>query len=123
MARLKTLKPRISTLAPRIGRASGDEQARLRERDQTVDWRSWYGLQRWKDLRQEVWVRDGFVCQKTGVLCLGKYPAPDSPVADHKVRHGGNPDLFWDVDNIETVSKAYHDSQKQAVERRLGREW
>ncbi|KPF47079.1 HNH endonuclease [Rhizobium sp. AAP43] len=119
MGKLKTMAPRIGRLAPRIGRAPGDEKARLRERDQTVDWRSWYGTERWKKLRRQVWVRDKFICQKTGKLCIGRYPAGNSPVADHKIPHRGDERLFWDPDNIETVSKAYHDGEKQRQERAL----
>ena len=118
MGRLKSLPPRIGALPPRIGVAAGDEQARLRQRDQSVAWRAWYSTARWQKMRRAVWVRDGLVCQKTGVLCIGKYPAPNSPVADHKRQHHGDPDLFWDMNNFETVSKAYHDSTKQAQERR-----
>ncbi|MEQ1403849.1 HNH endonuclease [Neorhizobium sp. Rsf11] len=118
MGRLKTLKPKLATLAPRLGRAPGDEQARLRERDQTVGWRSWYKTQRWQKLRQEILARDHYTCQRTGVLCIGKYPAGNSPVVDHKTPHRGDERLFWDPGNLHCVSKAYHDSEKQKEERR-----
>jgi len=121
VGRLKTLKPKLSTLAPRLGRAPGDEQARLRERDQNVEWRGWYKTARWQKLKIRVHVRDNYICQKTGVLLIGKHPAPNSPVADHKIPHRGDPVLFWDEDNIETVSKAYHDSEKQKEERAQAR--
>lgn len=62
-------------------------------------------------------MRDNYTCQRTGVLCVGKHPAPDSPVANHRVPHRGDPVLFWDPDNIETVSKEVHDSLIQAEER------
>jgi 5-methylcytosine-specific restriction endonuclease McrA len=116
-SRLTTLKPKLSTLAPRIGRLPNDEKARLRERDQNVAWRDWYGTARWKKLRKAVWVRDLFVCQKTGVICTGTYPAANSPTADHIVPHRGDPELFWDMNNLQTVSKGYHDSEKQRQER------
>lgn len=61
-------------------------------------------------------LRDGYVCQRTGVLCDGTYPADNSAVADHKTPHRGNATLFWDPDNIHTVSKAYHDAEKQKQE-------
>ncbi|MDR6757826.1 5-methylcytosine-specific restriction endonuclease McrA [Mycoplana sp. BE70] len=117
MARLSTLRPRLSTLAPRIGRAAGDEQARLRERDQTVAWRSWYKTSRWQKLRQKILLRDNYTCQQTGVMCVGKHPADNSPVIDHKIPHRGDERLFWDEDNLQVVSKAYHDSEKQKQER------
>lgn len=117
MGRLSTLKPRIGTLAPRIGRAPGDEQARLRERDQSVSWRKWYKTERWRKLRHVILLRDNYTCQRTGVLCIGRYPAENSAVIDHKKAHRGDERLFWDQENLHVVSKAYHDSEKQKQER------
>ncbi len=79
-------------------------------------WRAWYKLARWQRLRLKVFIRDGYVCQRSGVLCIGKHPAEDSPVANHKTPHRGSEALFWDEDNIETVSKAVHDSEVQQEE-------
>lgn len=121
MARLTTLKPKLSTLPPRLGRQPGDEQARLRERDQQVGWRSWYKTARWQKLRQQILIRDNYTCQETGVLCIGKHPAPDSPVVDHKIPHRGDERLFWDPNNLHCVSKSYHDSEKQKEERAQAR--
>ncbi len=117
MGRLKTLQPRIGTLPPRIGRAPGDEKARLRERDQNVSWRSWYKTARWEKLRREILRRDKYTCQQTKVLCIGKYPAPNSAVVDHIRPHRGDEQLFFDPANLQCVSKAYHDSEKQKQER------
>lgn len=122
MARLTTLKPRLTALAPRLGAAPSAsrqeaEAVRLRERDKAQPWRKWYYTARWQKLRAAVWLRDAYTCQMTGVICIGKYPAPNSPVADHKVQHHGDPDLFWDLNNIQTVSKSFHDSEKQRGER------
>lgn len=108
-------------LPSRLGRAPGDEKARDRERRDTQEWRSWYKSKRWQDLRQEILKRDRFVCQQTGILCVAKAPAPNSPVIDHKRPHRGDPDLFWDPDNLQCVSKAYHDSEKQKEERAQAR--
>ena len=121
MGRLSTIKPRIGTLAPRIGRAPGDEQARLRERDQTVTWRSWYKTARWQKLRQKILLRDNYTCQQTGVLCIGKHPADTSPVIDHKIPHRGDERLFWDESNLQVVSKKFHDGEKQRQERAQAR--
>lgn len=85
-------------------------------------WRAWYGTDRWRRLRLEVFVRDHFTCQRTGAVLVGKYPAPNSPVANHKVPHKGNPELFWDPSNIETVSKEVHDGLIQSEERALQRQ-
>ena len=117
MGRLKTIPSRLTALGPRIGRMPGDEAARLRERDQTVSWRAWYKTERWRRLRHEILLRDTYRCQHTGVLCIGKYPADNSPVVDHIRPHRGDEALFWDASNLQTVSKAYHDSVKQKQER------
>ncbi|MEP3779076.1 MAG: hypothetical protein ABJM82_18830, partial [Shimia thalassica] len=91
---------------------------RSRQRDAVQTWRAWYKTSRWQKLRLSVFKRDGYICQKTGVALIGKHPEPNSPVADHKKPHRGDPELFWNPENIEAVSKAYHDKQKQSAEKR-----
>ena len=121
MAKLKALPGRLATLQPRIGFAPGDEKAADKSRTVMAPWRAWYKTERWRRLRHEVFVRDLYKCQRTGVLCIGKHPAPNSPVANHKVPHKGNPDLFWDINNLEPVSKEVHDGLIQSEERALPR--
>ncbi|WP_299734677.1 HNH endonuclease [uncultured Roseobacter sp.] len=87
-----------------------------RTRDADVNWRRWYKTSEWQKLRLRVLKRDGYICQATGVALVGKYPAPNSPVADHKVPHRGDRKLFFDENNVQAVSKAYHDSEKQRLE-------
>lgn len=94
--------------------ARPDHHRRL---DAGQPWRAWYKTARWQELKDRVHKRDRFICQRTGVLCLGKHPAPDSPVANHKVRHEGDPVLFWDETNVETVTKAVHDGLIQSEEK------
>lgn len=101
----------------RLGYASGDEAARHRQRDATQPWRAWYKTARWQRLRERVLIRDRYTCQKTGVLLVGRHPAPNSPVVDHIIPHRGDERLFWDENNLHAVSKAYHDSTKQSEER------
>lgn len=118
MAKLSGLSSSVGRLKPRIGHVTRQEAEveRLTVRDRTVKWRGWYKTKRWYDLRDRVFVRDGYVCQKTGELLIGKSPAPNSPVAHHKIAHRGDPKLFWDESNVETVSKAWHDGPGQAEE-------
>lgn len=116
MAKLGTLKPRLSGLPPRLGAADRDGKGRDQHRSATKPWRAWYKTARWEKLRQQAFVRDLYTCQRSGVLCIGKHPAPNSPVANHKRRHNGDPALFWDINNIETVSKEVHDTIVQAEE-------
>ncbi len=119
MGKLKALPPLLTSLSPRFGPADRfqQEQARHQRRYDEQPWRKWYGTADWSRLRNEVFQRDRWKCQQTGVLCVAKHPAPRSPVAHHKIPHKGNPILFWDIDNIETVSKEWHDGEGQALER------
>ncbi|MET3925950.1 HNH endonuclease [Devosia sp. 2618] len=113
MAKLTTLKPRLSKLAPRLSTARAIRDTRYSPDAQV---RSWYKSARWQALRLEVLARDLYTCQQTGVLLIGKHPAPNSPVVDHVVPHKGSEQLFWDVSNLQAVSKAYHDSDKRKME-------
>jgi len=76
-----------------------------------------YNTKRWKQLRLTVFLRDNYTCAHTGTICSGGKNAPHSPVANHIVRHEGNEDLFFDIDNIETTTKAFHDSAIQSMEK------
>ncbi len=44
-------------------------------------------------------------------------------VADHKIRHQGDHELFWDEGNLQTLCKHCHDSLKQREERSGFRAW
>jgi 5-methylcytosine-specific restriction endonuclease McrA len=116
MGRLRTIKPRLTSLPSRLA-APTSEQERNRKRDADLVHRAWYNSRRWRKLREKIWARDLYTCQQTGEICTGKHPAGNSPVADHIVPHRGNEALFWDESNLQTVSKAYHDSQKQREEK------
>lgn len=115
MARLSHLPSRISFAPDR--RSFPTDQAKGPPPVQhSQPWKAWYKTKAWRDLKLKVHVRDNYTCQRTGVVCGGKHPSPDSPVANHKRPHRGDPALFWDEDNIETVSKAVHDSTIQREE-------
>lgn len=34
-------------------------------------------------------------------------------VADHKVPHYGNPQLFWDPDNLQSLCREHHDTKSR----------
>ena len=118
MSKLRNVGTSLTVASPRLGYAQGNQKAADRSREQLAPWRLWYRTARWQRLRHEVFLRDGYVCQRSGILCIGRHPAPNSPVANHKKPHKGDPALFWDINNIETVSKQVHDSLIQAEERR-----
>lgn len=118
MGRLANLKPQLNSLAPRLGYAPGDVKAQDKARNDAAPWRHLYKTARWQKLRLRVFLRDTYTCRQTGVLLSGKHPAPNSPVADHIIAHRGDPTLFWDEANVQTVSKAWHDAEKQRQEAR-----
>ncbi|CCB64068.1 AAA family ATPase [Hyphomicrobium sp. MC1] len=122
--RLKSLPPRLATLPSRLSAAPKPaatrqerERNRLNEREGAVACRAWYHSSRWQRLRLEIFKRDLYVCQATGIILGGTHPAPNSPVCDHKIPHNGDPELFWSPSNLWTVSKHFHDSKKQALEK------
>ena len=95
MGKLKMIKPRLAVLPNRLSIAKPatreeQEAQRLRLRDQNVKWREWYKSARWQRLRQQVFIRDSYICQQTGAICMGRHPADDSPVAHHKTPHRGD---------------------------------
>ena len=125
MGRLKTLPPRVKALGTRLQPAMTREESeakRFRERDAQHEWRGWYKTSRWQKLRWKVLVRDLFTCQRTD---CGRIEANSSLlVADHKIRHRGDPKLFWDEGNIECLCKPCHDRLKQSEERKAnGHGW
>lgn len=121
MGRLKGrgLPNRLSAAPSRFGRAApSTEKERSQQRDATHGWRAWYKTSRWQKLRLVILKRDKYTCQATGQALVGKYPEPNSAVIDHKTPHRGDPELFWSPDNLQAVSKAYHDRDKQRAEAR-----
>jgi len=117
MAKLMTIRPRVSMMKPLIQSTHAMRDTAANRN--TASWRQWYKSARWQRLRLEVLIRDLYTCQQTGVILAGKANSPDSPVVDHKVPHRGDPALFWDINNLQAVSKAWHDSEKQRLERQL----
>jgi 5-methylcytosine-specific restriction protein A len=115
MGRLKSLPPRIATLAPRIGFAPGDEKARDKHRSATQHWRAWYGTPAWKQLRRETLIRDDFTCQ----MCGKADGSGRTLVCDHKVPHRGDRERFFDGENLQILCAPCHDSQKQKQERSM----
>lgn len=113
---MRTLGNRIGTTKPRLS-TTRDVRDKRYSPDATV--RGWYKSKRWQALRGQVLVRDLYICQRTGVMLTGKAPAPDSPAVHHRVPHKGDERLFWDINNLEAVSKEWHDSEAQREERRV----
>lgn len=111
---LKILKPKLRRMEQRL-KAPREIRDKRYSPDAVI--RGWYKSARWQALRQQVLVRDLYTCQRTGVMLVGKAPAPNSPVVHHRIPHRGDEHLFWDINNLQAVSKAWHDSDAQAEER------
>lgn len=132
---------RITNIGSRLGSGgssrlgsetrAASERDRLARRERTVPWRAWYRSDEWLTLRAMAIARDSAYCpttgrmeprcRRTGVWLLGKRPEPNSPVVDHVVPHEGDRRLFFDLANLQTVAKGWHDKIKQARERRHDR--
>lgn len=109
MARLKSMAPALSAAPARL---VGPVDTGTKERP------AWYQSARWQRLRRKVLIRDEYRCRQTGVRLTDGRQAPNSAVVDHINPHRWNPDLFWDEDNLQAVSKQWHDSEKQKLEKR-----
>lgn len=107
-------------LPPRLGHAKPrfERRAAPKTSDDGRRSKDWLNTARWRRLRLEILERDQFTCRQTGVLLVGVYPAPNSPVVDHIKPHRGDPKLFWDPKNLQAVSKVWHDRTKQSLEKR-----
>ncbi|QBF32156.1 HNH endonuclease [Thalassococcus sp. S3] len=112
MTRLSTAKPRLGSMPSRLGRTA-DRMARGMRRSEGP-----INTARWQRLRLKILKRDGWICQITGARLVGGKNAPNSAVVDHIRPHRGDLDLFWDESNLRAVSKAWHDTHKQSLERR-----
>jgi hypothetical protein len=49
-------------------------------------------------------------------MCLEANRTVEATVADHKERHGGDPDKFW-YGELQSLCTTHHNSTKQAEER------
>ena len=115
MAKLKTIKPLVATMKPRLGYTTGNERERSQHRDRTQAHRQWYKTSRWQKLRWSVLTRDLFTC----AMC-GKVESNTSQlVCDHVERHHGDEQAFW-AGPFQTLCKPCHDRDKQRMERRYG---
>lgn len=112
---LKALGPRLGGLKPRLSAGQPDAHGHNAKAE---PWRAWYHTKRWKDLRLDVFVRDGSSCthpQHEGSRLISN---PRLLVCDHIKAHRGDPARFWSEANLTTLCKPCHDRHKQAAERR-----
>lgn len=74
-----------------------------RERERLEPWRAWYRTEAWRRVRVAV-LRRAPRCQ-----CGRRGCRELAEVVDHRVPHRGDRRLFWDVRNLQALSKRCHD--------------
>jgi 5-methylcytosine-specific restriction endonuclease McrA len=97
MPSLKTIRPRIGTVSARFAGQTPTGPGRDHQRAAAFPWREWYKTGRWQALHRCVLQRDLYTCQETGVLLIGKHPAPNGPVVDYFKPDRGANGMFWDT--------------------------
>lgn len=117
MGRLKTMQPRLKSVGSRIGQVGGVPASRDVRRSKAKPWRKWYATKRWRDMRIDRLRLMNWTCEQTGELLIGQGNDWNAPVLDHIEPHNGDPVLFWDLGNVQIVTKQWHDSEKQKQER------
>ena len=74
-----------------------------------------YAKRRWRDkVRPVILARDP-LC----VRCLAEGRSTPSDTVNHIIPHKGNPELFWDMDNLEGVCASHHSRDIQREEQSL----
>lgn len=75
------------------------------------EWRKLYKSARWSRLRQRVLDADP-LCR----YCIEAEVVEEATVVDHIKPHKGDPELFWDVNNLQPLCAGCHDSRKRREE-------
>ena len=91
----------------------------MRERYRTKEaqeYRKLYATKQWKILRERALLRDRYRCQRCGVNLKRGRTSPNAAVVHHISPHKGNLDLFFDLDNLQSICKREHDSAAQSEE-------
>lgn len=93
-----------------------------RRRPDAEAYRHLYRDKRWhgpNGIRRQALARDLYTCQRCGCLLVdGNRHHPRAAVVNHKKPHRGDPDLFFNLENTESVCKTDHDALIQREEKR-----
>lgn len=82
------------------------------------EYRKLYKLKAWIRLRPQALLRDGFTCQRCKCRLKRGRTEPQSAVVHHLKPHKGNTDLFYDIDNLQSVCWSCHSGAIQSEEAR-----
>jgi 5-methylcytosine-specific restriction endonuclease McrA len=115
MSKPKTTRPKLATLAPRVGLADLSI-AKGRLETTSTSWRSsaernssanGYGW-KWRQARKGFLQRHPLChyCEREGRVTA-------ATVVDHHIPHDGDQKLFWDRSNWRACCKAHHDADAQ----------
>jgi 5-methylcytosine-specific restriction endonuclease McrA len=74
-------------------------------------YRKLYRTARWQRLREHQ-LSSQPLCE----FCLRTEDITAADVVDHRVKHGGDVDLFHDPANLQSLCKWHHDSAKQMLD-------
>lgn len=107
--KLKTLKPRINTVAGRLAQAAGSggwrEGKTTNQRGYTYKWQQ---------------ARERFLSANPLCLeCQAQGHVTAATVVDHHIPHRGDQALFWDESNWRPMCKPHHDAKTQREDRGL----
>lgn len=81
------------------------------------EYKKLYATKAWQQLRTGILARDGYMCQRCGVMLTQGRKHKTAAVVNHKTPHKGDLELFYDVGNLEAVCKHCHDGKIQRQER------
>ena len=82
------------------------------------EYRKLYRTKHWRHLREQALLRDMFKCQRCKVALKRGRTEPQSAVVHHIEAHKGNHDLFFDIDNLQSVCWSCHSGVIQSEEAR-----
>lgn len=87
---------------------------------EAAEYRKLYGTKQWRILREQALFRDAFRCQHKGcgVILRRGVSHQNSAVVHHLKPHKGNPDLFFDINNLQSVCWMHHSGIIQSIENR-----
>src|SRR5688572_5778208 len=84
----------------------------LKSRGKSAAWQHLYKTARWQRLRDYQ-----LSLQPLCEFCLITEDVTAANVVDHKRKHDGDLELFYDPSNLQSLCKHHHDSAKQMMER------
>ena len=83
-----------------------------KQRGRSAEYQHLYKSASWRRLREHQ-----LALQPLCEFCLITEDITAAEVVDHKRKHDGNLDLFFDPSNLQSLCKHHHDSAKQMIER------